>query len=129
MMTTNLNLPSQILNAHIEAMKEENLKEENLRGMNKEFETCADGTLCIKKWSWVPRFGGLKDLIMNESHKSKYSIYLGSDKMYHDLKKLYRWPNMKAEIATFVSKCLTCAKVKSEYQKPYGLLVQPEILQ
>ncbi|GJV88685.1 putative reverse transcriptase domain-containing protein [Tanacetum coccineum] len=44
-----------------------------------------------------------------------------------DLKKLYWWPNMKAEIATYVSKCLTCAKVKIEYQKPSGLLVQPEI--
>ncbi|GKC43614.1 putative reverse transcriptase domain-containing protein [Tanacetum coccineum] len=35
----------------------------------------------------------------------------------------------KAEIATYVSKCLTCAKVKVEYQKPSGLLVQPEIPQ
>ncbi|GJW92410.1 reverse transcriptase domain-containing protein [Tanacetum coccineum] len=49
--------------------------------------------------------------------------------MYHDLKKLYWWPNMKAEIATYVSKCLTCAKVKVEHQKPSGLLVQPEIPQ
>ncbi|GJX58713.1 putative reverse transcriptase domain-containing protein [Tanacetum coccineum] len=64
---------------------------------------------------------------MHESHKSKYSIHPGSDKMYQDLKKLYWWPNMKAEIATYVSKCLTCAKVKIEYQKPSGLLVQPEI--
>ncbi|GJR00971.1 putative reverse transcriptase domain-containing protein [Tanacetum coccineum] len=63
------------------------------------------------------------------SHKSKYSIHPGSDKMYQDLKKLYWWPNMKAEIATYVSKCLTCAKVKIEYQKPSGLLVQPEIPQ
>ncbi|GKD31255.1 putative reverse transcriptase domain-containing protein [Tanacetum coccineum] len=64
---------------------------------------------------------------MHESHKSKYSIHLGSDKMYQDLKKLYLWPNMKAEIATYVSKCVTCAKVKAECQKPSGLLVQPVI--
>ncbi|KAI3796914.1 hypothetical protein L1987_39601 [Smallanthus sonchifolius] len=51
----------------------------------------------------------------------------GSDKMYHDLKILYWWPKMKADIATYVSKCLTCAKVKVEYQKPSGLLQQPEI--
>ncbi|GJW02886.1 putative reverse transcriptase domain-containing protein [Tanacetum coccineum] len=44
--------------------------------------------------------------------------------MYQDLKKLYWWPDMKAEIATYVGKCLTCAKVKAEYQKPSGLLVQ-----
>ncbi|GKB59304.1 putative reverse transcriptase domain-containing protein [Tanacetum coccineum] len=69
--------------------------------MNKEFETRPDGTLCIEKRIWVPRFGGLRNLIMNESHKSKYSIHLGLDKMYHDLKKLYWWLNMKAEIATY----------------------------
>ncbi|GKC43930.1 putative reverse transcriptase domain-containing protein [Tanacetum coccineum] len=66
---------------------------------------------------------------MHESHKLKYFIHLRSDKMYHDLKKLYWWPNMKTKIATYVSKCLTCAKVKAEYQKPSGLLVQPEIPQ
>ncbi|GJZ29753.1 reverse transcriptase domain-containing protein [Tanacetum coccineum] len=64
---------------------------------------------------------------MNESHKSKYSIQPGSDKMYHDIKKLYWWPNMKAIIAEYVSKCLTCSRVKAECQKPSGLLVQPEI--
>nr|GEZ97081.1 putative reverse transcriptase domain, ribonuclease H-like domain, aspartic peptidase domain protein [Tanacetum cinerariifolium] len=58
---------------------------------------------------------------------SKYSIHPGSDKMYQDMKKLYWWPNMKADIATYVSKCLTCAKVKAKHQKPSGLLVQPKI--
>ncbi|GJY79601.1 putative reverse transcriptase domain-containing protein [Tanacetum coccineum] len=76
---------------------------------------------------YLPRFGGLRDLVMHESHKSKYSIHPGSDKMYHDLKPLYWWPNMKADIATYVSKCLTCAKVKAKHQKPSGLLQQPEI--
>ncbi|GKA93992.1 putative reverse transcriptase domain-containing protein [Tanacetum coccineum] len=47
--------------------------------------------------------------------------------MYQDLKLLYWWPNMKADIATYVSKCLTCAKVKAEHQKPSGLLQQPKI--
>nr|GEX26355.1 hypothetical protein [Tanacetum cinerariifolium] len=68
-------------------------------------------------------------LIMHESHKSKYSIHPKSDKMYQDLKKLYWWPNIEAKIATYVRKCLTCAKVKIECQKPSGLLVQPEIPQ
>ncbi|GJV19264.1 reverse transcriptase domain-containing protein [Tanacetum coccineum] len=53
----------------------------------------------------------------------------GSEKMYQDVKKLYWWPNMKADIATYVSKCLTCAKVKAEHQRQSGLLVQPEIPQ
>ncbi|GJW87017.1 putative reverse transcriptase domain-containing protein [Tanacetum coccineum] len=51
MMKIDLNLPSQVLNAQAEAMKEENVKEENICDMNKEFETCSDGTLCIEKWS------------------------------------------------------------------------------
>ncbi|GJT79936.1 putative reverse transcriptase domain-containing protein [Tanacetum coccineum] len=47
--------------------------------------------------------------------------------MYQDLKKLYWWPNMKAIIAEYVGKCLTCSRVKAECQKPSGLLIQPEI--
>nr|GEV49035.1 hypothetical protein [Tanacetum cinerariifolium] len=69
-----------------EEMKEENVKAENLG----------------------------RDMIMHESHKSKYSVHPGSDKMYQDLRKLYWWPNMKADITTFVSKCLTCAKALQE---------------
>ncbi|GJU71197.1 putative reverse transcriptase domain-containing protein [Tanacetum coccineum] len=96
-------------------------------GIVKKLEPHADGTLCLNGRSWIPNIGNLREVIMHESHKSKYSIYPGSDKMYQDLKKLYWWPNMKAEIATYVSKCLTCAKVKVEYYKPFGLLVQPVI--
>ncbi|GKE94018.1 reverse transcriptase domain-containing protein [Tanacetum coccineum] len=54
-------------------------------------------------------------------------IEVGSDKMYQDLKKLYWWPNMKAIIAEYVGKCLTCSTVKAECQKPSGLLIQLEI--
>ncbi|GJY81194.1 putative reverse transcriptase domain-containing protein, partial [Tanacetum coccineum] len=126
-MTIGLNLPKQILSAQSEARKEENFINEDLRGMINKLEPRADGTLCLNNRSWIPCLGDLRALIMHESHKSKYSIHPGSDKMYQDLKKLYWWPNMKAEIATYVSKCLTCAKVKIEYQNPSGLLVQPEI--
>ncbi|GJY64633.1 reverse transcriptase domain-containing protein [Tanacetum coccineum] len=100
-LTVHPKLPSQILEAQNEALKEENVKNENLRGMDKSFEIHPDGTRCIKNRSWLPLFGGLRDLIMHESHKSKYSIHPGSDKMYHDLKKLYWWPNMKAIIAEY----------------------------
>ncbi|GJY82715.1 putative reverse transcriptase domain-containing protein [Tanacetum coccineum] len=93
-MTLHPKLPSQILEAQTEAIKEENIKAENLRGMDKAFEVRPD----IKNQSWLPLFGNLRDLIMHESHKSKYSIHPGSDKMYQDLKKLYWWPNMKAII-------------------------------
>ncbi|GJV95028.1 putative reverse transcriptase domain-containing protein [Tanacetum coccineum] len=104
-----------------------NIKAENLRVMDKAFEVRLDGTRCIKNQSWLPLFGNLRDLIMHESYKSKYSIHPGSDKMYHDLKKLYWWPNMKAIIVEYVGKCLTCSKVKAECQKPSGLLIQLEI--
>ncbi|GJU43421.1 putative reverse transcriptase domain-containing protein, partial [Tanacetum coccineum] len=126
-MTIGLNLPAWIWNAQVEARKEENYGTEDLHGMIKNLEPSADGTLYLKNRSWIPLFGDLRALIMHESHKSKYSIHPGSDKMYQDLKKLYWWPNMKAEIATYVRKCMTCAKVKAEYQKPSGLLVQPKI--
>nr|GFB77361.1 putative reverse transcriptase domain-containing protein [Tanacetum cinerariifolium] len=116
-MTIGLDLPRQILNAQTEARKPENIKKEDV----------GDGTLCLNGRSWLPCYGDLRTAIMHESHKSKYSIHSGSDKMYQDMKKLYWWPNMKADIATYVSKCLTCAKVKAEHQKPSGLLVQPKI--
>ncbi|GJY08289.1 putative reverse transcriptase domain-containing protein [Tanacetum coccineum] len=127
-MTIGLNLPVKILNAQVEAIKEDNYGTEDLCCMIKNLEPRADGTLCLKNRSWIPCFGNLRALIMHESHKSKYLIHPGSDKMYQDLKKLYWWPNMKAKIATYVSKCMTCAKVKVEYQKPSSLLAQPIIL-
>ncbi|GKF98793.1 putative reverse transcriptase domain-containing protein, partial [Tanacetum coccineum] len=117
----------QILNAQTEARKAKNFKTEDVEGMIKKLEPRADKTLCLENRIWLPCFGDLRFLIMHESHKSKYSIHSGSDKMYQDLKKLYWWPNMKADIATYVSKCLTCSKVKAEHQKLSGLLVQPEI--
>ncbi|GJV61474.1 putative reverse transcriptase domain-containing protein [Tanacetum coccineum] len=127
-MMEHTNLPEKILNAQTEAMKEENVKVENLGRLIKPiFEVRSDGIQCFEGRIGLPLFGGLWDLIMHESHKSKYSIHPGSDKMYQDLKKLYWWPNMNVEIATYVSKCLTYAKVKAEHQKPSGLLQQPEI--
>ncbi|GJR32070.1 putative reverse transcriptase domain-containing protein [Tanacetum coccineum] len=108
----------------VKARREENHGTEDLGGMIKNLEPHADGTLCLRNRSWISCFGNLRTLIMHESHKSKYSIHPGSDKMCQYLKKLYWWPNMKAKIATYVSKCLTCARVKAECQKPSCLLVQ-----
>nr|GEV94154.1 putative reverse transcriptase domain-containing protein [Tanacetum cinerariifolium] len=79
-MTIGLDLPNKILNAQTEARKLENIKKEDVGGMLVE-----NG----------------KTVIMHESHKSKYSLHLGSNKMYQDMKKLYWWPNMKANIATY----------------------------
>nr|GEU87175.1 reverse transcriptase domain-containing protein [Tanacetum cinerariifolium] len=90
------------------ALKPENLKKEDVGGMirtdipKERLELRAEGTLCLNGRNC-------------------------SEKMYQDMKKLYWWPNMKADIATYVSKGLTCAKIKAEQQRPSGLLVQPAI--
>ncbi|GKD06401.1 putative reverse transcriptase domain-containing protein [Tanacetum coccineum] len=127
-----LDLPKQILNAQTEARKLENIKNEDVGGMlmenskdpeklrTEKLEPRTDGTLCLNGRSWLPCYGDLRTVIMHEYHKSKYSIHPGSDKMYQDMKKLYWWPNMKADIATYVSKCLTCSKVKAGHQRPSG---------
>ncbi|GJR72276.1 putative reverse transcriptase domain-containing protein [Tanacetum coccineum] len=140
-MTIGLDLPKQILNAQTEARKLEIIKKE-VGGMlvensnskepdkfqnRKRLERVRMELVCLNGRSWLPCYGDLRTVIMHESHKSKYSIHPGSDKMYQDMKKLYWWPNMKANIATYVSKCLTCAKVKAEHKRPSGLLVQPDI--
>ncbi|GJS59185.1 putative reverse transcriptase domain-containing protein [Tanacetum coccineum] len=72
-------------------------------------------------------FGGQTEAKKPEN--LKFEDVGGSDKMYQDMKQLYWCPNMKTDIATYVSKCLTCLKVKDEHQKPSSLLVPPEIPQ
>nr|GEW27564.1 putative reverse transcriptase domain-containing protein [Tanacetum cinerariifolium] len=110
-----LALPEGSENFVTEARKEENYKAEDLGRMIKKLEPRADETLCLKNKSWIPCFGDLGALIMHES-KGFFLILLlltvvtvvhvdwQPDTMYQDLKKLYWWPNMKTEIATYVGK-------------------------
>nr|GEY96595.1 putative reverse transcriptase domain-containing protein [Tanacetum cinerariifolium] len=132
-MTIGLDLPKQIQEAQIEALKPKNLDNEDVGGMirkdipKEKLEPRADGTLCLNGRSWLPCYSNLRSVIMHESYKSNYSIHPGSDKMYQDMKMLYWWPSMKANIATYVSKCLTYVRVKAEHQRPSRLLVQPAI--
>ncbi|GKD78250.1 putative reverse transcriptase domain-containing protein [Tanacetum coccineum] len=74
------------------------------------------------------REGKVRTLIMDEAHKLKYSVHPGAYKMYYDLRDRYWWLGMKKDIAEYVSKSLTCLKVKAEHQRPSGLLQQLEIL-
>ncbi|GJZ22873.1 putative reverse transcriptase domain-containing protein [Tanacetum coccineum] len=99
----------------------ESVRYESLKDIPREkLEPRADGTLCLHGRSWLPCYGDLRSVIMHESYKLKYSIH----PMYQDMKKLYWWPNMKVDIAIYVSKCLTCPRVKAKHQRPSGLLVQ-----
>ncbi|GJT53504.1 putative reverse transcriptase domain-containing protein [Tanacetum coccineum] len=96
--TIHSGLKTKILEAQSEASKDLKAPAEWLRGLERHFEQRAD----------------------DNQHP-------GADKMYYDLRDLYWWPGMKRDIAEYVSRCLTCSKIKAEHQKPSGLLQQPEI--
>ncbi|GJU43980.1 putative reverse transcriptase domain-containing protein [Tanacetum coccineum] len=116
-----------ILVAQGEAFKQENVLTERLHGLDQQMERREDRSLYFLDRIWVPLVGGVRTIIMDEAHKTRYSVHPGADKMYHDLQDMYWWPRMKSDIAIYVRKCLTCSKVKAEHQRPLGLLQQPEI--
>nr|GEV03564.1 putative reverse transcriptase domain-containing protein [Tanacetum cinerariifolium] len=98
-----------------------------LRGIDEIIKLRSDGALYYLDLVWDPLKGDVRTLIMDKAHKSKYYVYLGSDKMYYDLRDRYWWSGMKKDIVVYVSKCLTCLKVKAKHQRPSSLLQQPEI--
>ncbi|GKC46995.1 putative reverse transcriptase domain-containing protein, partial [Tanacetum coccineum] len=97
------------------------------RGLDEMIELRNDRALYYLDRIWVPLKGDVRTLIIDEAQKLKYSVHPGADKMYYDLKDWYWWLGMKKDIAMYVSKCLTCLKVKVEHQRPSGLLQQLEI--
>ncbi|GJZ36993.1 putative reverse transcriptase domain-containing protein [Tanacetum coccineum] len=105
-----------------EAFDQENVMDERLHGLDQQIEKKGDGSLYFMDRIWVLLVGGVRTVIMDEAHKSRYSAHLRADKMYYDLQDMYWWPGMKRDIATYVSECLTCAKVKTEHQRPSGIL-------
>nr|GEV92345.1 reverse transcriptase domain-containing protein [Tanacetum cinerariifolium] len=121
-MTIHSSIKARILEARSEASKDVNTSTEMLKGLDKQLERKEDGGLYLAERIWIPVYGNLRTLIMNKAHATRYSIHLGSEKMYYDLRGLYWWSRMKKDIAMYVSKCLTCSKVKAEHQKPSGLL-------
>ncbi|GKC40186.1 putative nucleotidyltransferase, ribonuclease H [Tanacetum coccineum] len=118
-------IKDRILTAQKEAVDEFSVLQ---KGLDEMIEQRSDGTLYYLDRIWVPLKGEVRTLIMDEAHKSKYSVHLGADKMYYDLRDRYWWPGMKKDIAKYVSKCLTCLKVKVEHQRPFGLLQENKIL-
>ncbi|GKC06181.1 putative reverse transcriptase domain-containing protein [Tanacetum coccineum] len=128
-MTIHSSIKDKILAAQNEASKAVNAPAEMLRGLDDQMERRSDGALYYLDRIWVPLTGDVRTLIMDEAHKSRYSVHPGADKMYYDLRDMYWWPGMKKDTALYVSKCLTCSKIKVEHQRPSGLLQQPEILE
>nr|GEU53346.1 reverse transcriptase domain-containing protein [Tanacetum cinerariifolium] len=98
--------------AHSEAFKEDNVPAERLYRLDQQMERKKDESLYFMD---------------RKAHNNRYSVHLGADKMYHDLRDMYWWSGMQRDIATYVSKCLTCSKVKAEHQRPSRLLQQPKI--
>nr|GEZ17369.1 putative reverse transcriptase domain-containing protein [Tanacetum cinerariifolium] len=96
--------------AQSEAFKQENVLVERLHGLDQQMKRKEDESLYFMDHIWVSLVGGVRTIIMDEARKTRYSVHPGADKMYHDLRDMYWWPGMKRDIATYVSKCLTCLK-------------------
>ncbi|GJW41074.1 putative reverse transcriptase domain-containing protein [Tanacetum coccineum] len=101
--TIHSGLKTKILEAQSEASKDLKAPTEWLRGLERHFEQRDNGEIYF------------------------FDLHPGADKMYYDLRDLYWWPGMKRDIAEYIRRCLTCAKIKAEHQKPSGFLQQPEI--
>nr|GEX89591.1 hypothetical protein [Tanacetum cinerariifolium] len=126
-MTIQSGVKGMILAAQGEAFNQENVPAEWLHGLDQQMERKGDRSLYFMDRIWVSLAGGVRTVIMDEAHKSRYSVHPGADKMYYNLRDMHWWSVMKRDIATYVSECLTCAKVKAEHQRPSGLLQQLEI--
>ncbi|KAI3819447.1 hypothetical protein L1987_13283 [Smallanthus sonchifolius] len=112
----------QIKETQIQALHEDNIKKEHMVGKEKLLNKGNDRILRFENRIWIPILGKIQTKVMDEAHKSKYSIHPGADKMYKGLKTHYWWPNMKRSIAQYIEKCLTCLQVKIKHQKPTGQL-------
>ena len=86
-----------------------------------------DGVLLYQDRLCVPNVGELRQHILAEAYTSRYSIYLGSTKMYRDLREVYWWDGMKRDIVDFVSKCPNCNNFKVEHQKLGGMAQEIDI--
>nr|GEZ74423.1 putative reverse transcriptase domain-containing protein [Tanacetum cinerariifolium] len=124
----NINLQSSIKDKILAAQKEACDESAGLqRGLDEMMKHSSDGALYYLDRIWVPLKGDVRTMIIDEAHRSKYSIHPGADKMYYELRDRYWWPGIKKDIAVYVSMCLTCLKVKAEHQRPSSLLQQLEI--
>ncbi|GJU21365.1 putative nucleotidyltransferase, ribonuclease H [Tanacetum coccineum] len=96
-------------------------------GKHTEFSVDDDGVVWFEDRLCVPNDQALREKVMTKAHSSPFTIHPGSTKMYRDLKQYFWWNGMKQDVATFVSKCMTCQQVKIEHQRASGLLQPLEI--
>ncbi|KAK9145578.1 hypothetical protein Sjap_005481 [Stephania japonica] len=80
------------------------------------------GVIRFRNRLWIPAQEQLRRELLQEAHRSFYSIHPGNTKMYRDMRRIYWWPGMKIDIGAFVMKCDICQQVKAEHRKPGGLL-------
>ncbi|KAF8073297.1 hypothetical protein N665_1121s0001 [Sinapis alba] len=92
------------------------------RNERTEYQVAQDGTSLVHGRISVPNVRELKEEIMGQSHKSKFSVHPGLNNMYKDMKRCYHWVRMKTDVAEWVAKCPTCQLVTAEHQVPSGLL-------
>ncbi|XP_071926121.1 uncharacterized protein [Coffea arabica] len=127
----NLSLKSPLLERIKEAQESDPVIQKNLEKVQKgeilDFKLGSEGVLRFRDRIVVPKDEEIRKEILEESHRSKYTIHPGVTKMYHDVKGLYWWEGLKKDVAEYVQKCLTCQQVKAEHQKPSGLLQPLEI--
>nr|GFB43649.1 reverse transcriptase domain-containing protein [Tanacetum cinerariifolium] len=71
-----------------------------LRGLETHFKRRHDGVIYYFDRIWIISVGGIRKLIIDEAHTSRYSVHLGVDKMYYDLRDLYWWPEWRWEKIT-----------------------------
>ncbi|GJZ46669.1 putative reverse transcriptase domain-containing protein [Tanacetum coccineum] len=116
-MTIQSSIKDKLLASQYEASKEKNAPAEMLRGLDQQMEKKKYGGLYFMDRIWVPLIGDVRTIIMDEAYATRYSIHSGADKMYYDLRDMYWSSSMKKDIDTYVSKCLTCSKVKAETSK------------
>ncbi|KAI3797555.1 hypothetical protein L1987_32813 [Smallanthus sonchifolius] len=113
---------TQLRNVQIDTLKAENVKKERMAGQEKYLEENEYGVKIRFGRMWIPHIDEFRIKVMDEAHKSRYSIHPRTTKMYQDLRQDYWWPGMKFDIMKYVAKCLTCSQVKAEHKKPYGRL-------
>jgi hypothetical protein len=116
-----LKLESVLLQRIIDAQKsDEEIKrihEKIEAGNANYFRRDSQGVVWFNNRVVVPENEEVRQQILDEAHLSRYSIHLGSTKMYHDLKQYYWWTKMKVEIARYVARCDTCKRVKAIHLK------------